>query len=154
MNLRSASAAAEAGNTEPIAGPSAGNTVPGPGNAEPSMVTISREDFEAMQAVMFQHSAAAPPSAVVPTSSAVSVSADSVPVAAPTIAPTPVVKTYRGKAPDVDRYSGGSRGLYNKFIRQCQTAFDIEENHTNAGQVAFGSGRLEGTPANVWDAYK
>ncbi|MCJ1467846.1 hypothetical protein MMC07_006471 [Pseudocyphellaria aurata] len=54
------------------------------------------------------------------------------------------VAVYHGKVPKVD----GRRGLYDKFIGQCQKAFDIENNRTNAGQIAFASARLDETPAH------
>lgn len=178
MTLGSTTAAAETGNTGPEAGPSnagnAGNAAsngnPGP---EPSTVTISRADFEAMQAFMLQHSAtlgsaAANVPGAVPPPDAVSVPGAApglapgtapgpitAPAAPPVAAPVPVVSTsYRGKAPKIDRYSGGSRGSYNNFVRQCEAAFDIEDNNTDAGRVAFGAARLEDTPADVWEACK
>lgn len=136
-------------------------------------ITVSRAEFETMQAemaTMRQQMAvpvdAAPGTAPVDPSVTAAVPGPVTgpvtgpatgPVTAPVTGPVtgPVAASvYHGKAPKVDRYSGGSRGLYNKFVRQCQRAFNIEHNHTDAGRVAFGSARLDGTPANVWDAYE
>lgn len=72
------------------------------------------------------------------------------PMTTPVAAPVPVVTTfYCGKAPKIDRYSRENKGLYNKFVRQCEAAFDIKDNNTNAGRVAFGAAHLEDTSADV-----
>lgn len=163
MTLRSNGAADEAGNVGPEAGLSIANTaetISPAGNATTEAnvasnnVTLSRAEYEAIQAIICQETAV-PPSAAVPGSVAAPVNT-AAPVATPVTASVsdsasvPVVALfYRGKAPKINWYSGGSRGLYNKFIRQCQTVFDVEENHTDAGQVAFGSARLDNIPANV-----
>lgn len=150
------------------------NATPGPDEN----ITISRAQFDEMQAEMtafreqlsnLPKAAAAPglgdgsvPNSVpgsVPGSTLGSVPVDgSVPGHIPGSASVPVAPVatgiYHGKPPKVDRYSGGSRGLYNTFMRQCQKAFDIENNHTDRGRVVFASARLDGTPADDWDAYE
>lgn len=65
-----------------------------------------------------------------------------------------VANSYCGKTFKVDQYSGGSRSLYNKFIKQCEMVFNIENNNTNARQVVFEAARLDNTSANVWNSYK
>ncbi|MCJ1466109.1 hypothetical protein MMC07_004728 [Pseudocyphellaria aurata] len=75
------------------------------------------------------------------------------PVAAPVAAPAALVE-YRGKGPKPEKYSRGSRGKYNIFIEQCKLNFILENNHINAGKVAYRSAFLDNTSAKIWKAYQ
>ncbi|MCJ1470010.1 hypothetical protein MMC07_008655 [Pseudocyphellaria aurata] len=75
------------------------------------------------------------------------------PVAAPIAAPAALVE-YRAKGPKPEKYSGGSRGKYNKFIEQCESNFILENNHTDAGKVAYGEAFLDNAPTKIWKAYQ
>lgn len=137
-------------------------------------MTISRADFEAMQAqiasscqlttetpdtviptnsVASTNTPVAPTNTTIPTNTVVPIKATAQSsLSAP--GPALVVTAYRGKGPKPNIYYGGSRGKYNIFIRQCESNFILKGNNHDSGRVAYGAAYLEGTPANVWDSHK